>query len=120
MATTDHLQTPDSTEIMHFVQRQSELELPSETPEFQHGAWLPASPHPKYIAHAPSEENRECSGFLARFSRRFPPAQSCPVNSQESAAIRGAYAFERLRALSASRNLPRRCPPAMHANPKGR
>src|SRR5260370_29851214 len=118
-ATADYLQTLDNTEITPSARRQRELELPSETPEFQHGAWLPASPHPKYIAHVPSEENRECAGFLSGFSKRFPPAQSCPVNCQESEAIRGAYAFERLRALSASRNLPRRCRPAMHANLKG-
>src|SRR6266849_74390 len=58
-----------------FVQRQSEPALPSGTLGFQHGAWLPASPHPKYKAHAPSEENREYPGLLARFSIRGLPIQ---------------------------------------------
>ncbi len=39
--------------ITHSVRRRSEPALPSGTPEFRHGAWLPASPHPKYKAHAP-------------------------------------------------------------------
>src|SRR6266849_34891 len=85
--------------ITHSVQRRNEPTLPSGTPESQRGAWLPASPHPKYKAHAPSEENRGCPGFPAGLSKCVLSVQPCPANSPESAATRGAYAFERLPGL---------------------
>src|SRR6266481_6910434 len=84
-----------SAGITHFVRRRSEPVLPSGTPGFQHGAWLPASSPPKYKAHAPSKENHGCRSFPAGFSKRVLPIQPCPANSRESAAIRDACAFER-------------------------
>src|SRR5205814_6954558 len=85
--------------ITHSARRRSEPALPSGIPGFQHGAWLPASPHPKYKAHAPSEGNREFPEYRAVFLKRARSARSYPANSQESAATRGACGFERLQAL---------------------
>src|SRR3989442_10338572 len=88
-----------SAGITHFVQRRSEPALPSGTPEFQHGAWLPASPHPKYKAHAPSKEIRGCRGLPAGFLKHERSARPCPANFRESAATRGACGYERLPVL---------------------
>src|SRR6202030_4068949 len=81
--------------ITHFVRRRSEPVLPSGTPGFQHGAWLPASSPPKYKAHAPSKEIHGCRGCPAGFSKRVLPVRPCPANFQESAATRDACGFER-------------------------
>src|SRR5712692_6248147 len=105
--------------ITHSVQRRNEPTLPSGTPESQRGAWLPASPHPKYKAHAPSEENHGCRGSLAGFSKRARLIRSCPANSPESAATRGACACERPPAPSAFRILRARYHPVQRASPKG-
>src|SRR5437879_10084928 len=86
-------------EFTRSARRRSEPALPSGIPEFQRGAWLPASLHPKYKAHAPSEEIHGCRGYPGGSSKRVPPVQPCLANSRESAATRDAYAFERLPVL---------------------
>src|SRR5258708_35519136 len=115
----NQLPSSASAGITRSVQRQSGPALPSGTPEFQHGAWLPASPHPKYKAHALSEENRGCRGSLAEFSTRARPVLSCPVNSQEWEATRGASESDRLPPPSPFRTLRPRSHPLHRATPKG-
>src|SRR5882757_1361821 len=92
-ATVINSQVQSAQESSALLRRRSEPALPSGTPEFQHGVWLPASPPPKYKAHAPSEENHEYRGSPVEFSKPGRSVRPCPESFQESAATRDVCAF---------------------------